>query len=415
MQENPYDGSNNNPKIEKRSNPMAEFRCNWVRLAWLTVFRPVLFCTTMLAVMKIAAGEPDFLVLPPTIYAVPGIETNVYFANIALAVNPANYVYEVDCAKGRLDQKRWRFIPGAGDAGIYPWKIRIYDANNHLAAQGETTLVVGTGKTNAQSAISVLLVGDSHTYMGVYPRRLSTLLGPPATSHVRFIGSHNGEGTIPQEGYGGWTWETFLTRWTEEHDYRAKSKFLTEKNGRPVLDFKAYCDRYNHGLPPEVITVMLGSNDIADADESQIEAVIKKVLVHMDQLLSEFHRVAPNAVIGVALPPPPAATQDAFGANYQCKIKRWQFRCNQQRLVGAMVRHLAVSGYGRQVSVIPVYLNLDTENNFPVREENINLDNPRLILRQNNALHPADAGYNQIGDTFYCWWENTIFNRTAAK
>lgn len=57
------------------------------------------------------------LQLPEEIYAVPGVEANVYFDNTVLLPNPDIFVFEVDCAKGRNDQKRWRVTPSDGDTG----------------------------------------------------------------------------------------------------------------------------------------------------------------------------------------------------------------------------------------------------------------------------------------------------------
>ena len=51
---------------------------------------------------------------------------------------------------------------------------------------------------------------------------------------------------------------------------------------------------------------------------------------------------------------------------------------------------------------VPVYMNFDTENNYPVITGPVNLDNSNMITRQNNGVHPAVAGYNQMGDTLYC-------------
>ena len=59
------------------------------------------------------------LLVPEKIYAVPGIEMNVYFNNIVTVINPANYVFDVNCEKGRNDVKRWRFTPEKGDVGTY--------------------------------------------------------------------------------------------------------------------------------------------------------------------------------------------------------------------------------------------------------------------------------------------------------
>ena len=59
----------------------------------------------------IVKRENVSLLIPEKIYAVPGVETNVYFDNVVTVINPANYVFDVDCKKGRNDLKRWRFTP----------------------------------------------------------------------------------------------------------------------------------------------------------------------------------------------------------------------------------------------------------------------------------------------------------------
>lgn len=49
------------------------------------------------------------LLLPEKIYAVPGIECNLYFDNIVTVVNSEDFIFEVTCEVGRNDQKRWRW------------------------------------------------------------------------------------------------------------------------------------------------------------------------------------------------------------------------------------------------------------------------------------------------------------------
>ena len=160
--------------------------------------------------------------LPEKLYAVPGIECNIYFRNIFLAVNPANFVFDVTCKVGRNDLKRWRFTPAAADAGkTYPLSIQVYDKNG-LAAEGQTTIHVAPADAGKGKAVSILIVGDSLTNATVYPTRLHTLCKQDGNPKLTMIGSHRGGGRPPvpggvaHEGYGGWTWTAFMNRYLDE-------------------------------------------------------------------------------------------------------------------------------------------------------------------------------------------------------
>lgn len=357
-----------------------------------------------------AEGEknPINLQLPPEIYAVPDRETNVYFDNIVLTLNPDIYFFDVDCAKGRNDAKRWRFVPAAGDIGEIPWKVRVLDSENRVVAQGETKIITVPKNAGEGKSISLLIVGDSLTGATFYPRRINELFKMPGNPAVKFVGSHAGGGKpaeadgVCHEGYGGWSWWAFCSTWTDGTDPRARSKFLTLKNGKPTLDFKAYCDQYNNGMPPDFITVMLGTNDVFATTDETIDGQIKTAFQYMDMLLGEFSRVAPQAKIGVALTVPPAHSQDAFGSNYNCGQTRWQYKRNQYRLVQAMIKKFS-GNKDKNISLIPVYLNLDCENGFPVSNEPIVQVSTEKTIRQCNGVHPSETGYRQIGDSFYCW------------
>ena len=63
------------------------------------------------------------------------------------------------------------------------------------------------------------------------------------------------------------------------------------------------------------------------------------------------------------------------------------------------------------VHVVPVYMNIDTENNYPLLCQPVNADNSQTILRANNGVHPAQAGYYQMGDTLYCYMKAILNNK----
>jgi hypothetical protein len=106
--------------------------------------------------------------------------------------------------------------------------------------------------------------------------------------------------------------------------------------------------------------------------------------------------------IGILITVPPAASQDAFGANYRTGQTRWQYKRNQHRVV----ERLKEKYRGKEkehIWLVPTHLNLDCRHNFPTRESKWNAHIPAKGIRLNNGVHPSSAGYYQIGDSIYCW------------
>ena len=278
----------------------------------------------------------------------------------------------------------------------------------------------------------MLLVGASDTGPGIWTSELGRMLlgtgGEPSghgLSNISFIGSREKNG-VRYEGYGGWTWRSFSTKWASDEKYAkltnqkdiiyARSPFLTKKDGKLMFDFQGYFDRKNGGKAPDIITFQLGTNDVFSANDSTLEKRIEDILKNMDVVLAETRKAAPNAIIGVGLTTAGAATQDAFGKSYKSKHSRWQFKKNQHRLVEEMMKKFAKSN-PYNVRIIPTYLNLDCENNFPIINSPINAGNKRTLPRLNNGVHPSRDGYKQIGDTFYSWMKAMLAeqDKAAAK
>lgn len=345
------------------------------------------------------------LQLPPEIYAVPGVEMNVYFDNIVMTPNPGNYVFDVNCPKGRNGQKRWRFIPKSSDVGTYTWELNVISEQG-VVASGKTKLIVVPGDAGKGKKLSILIIGDSLTQALVYPARLKSLLSSENNPEVRFVGTVGmPERGVCHEGYGGWRWDIFMDKLqptkvkagTTPQVYHRASPFAT--GGK--IDIPAYFRKHNDGKAPDFITVLLGCNDVFTAQDDNLDRRIEKILHNADRLLGALRSAAPNAVIGVSLVPPGAATQDAF--DFDCGQTRWQYKKNQHRLNAAMLRKFAAYP-DKRVFIIPANVNLDCENNFPTVVEPISANEKHTkIVRQNNAVHPNNGGYRQIGDSFYCW------------
>jgi len=283
-----------------------------------------------------------------------------------------------------------------------------------------TTVRVIDRAAGGGEQITVLCVGDSLTASSTYTRRLVELFAADDAVDATLIGE-SGAGADSgnrHEGYGGWSCDRFVHNWADGVDYaevdgrtrRQRSPFLFEVEGEPRLDFQQYLDRNNAGRPPDFITILLGCNDTFSADETNIEERIDAMFANLDALLAAFRAAAPDTEIGLLLLVPPAASQDAFGANYHCSQTRWQYRRNQHRVV-----EREVENYGRRgaegLFLVPAFVNLDTVYGFPRASVPANAHADLEISRMTNGVHPATPGYHQIGDAIYCW----IKSRLAAR
>ncbi len=349
------------------------------------------------------------LLLPQSIPAVVGLECNIYFDNVCLVVNPANCLFDAVCSKGRQQVERWTWTPTEADVGEHPFQLDVRDTENRVIASAKTLVKVVAANRNEGQALSVLCIGDSLTHSSVYTQRLLDLSGKPGNAKLSLIGSHwIGEPNPNRhEGYGGWTARRFATHFAEtartgEYAKRGSPFLYRGDDGPPKLDFARYCRDVNEGRFPDVATIFLGPNDIFSFNDETIEAGIDDMLKHLDLLVLMLCQQSPMTKVAILLPVPPAATQDAFGANYGSGQTRWQYKRNQHRLVERMLEKYA-GREAEKVHVVPTYVGLDCLHNYPTETVPANAVSELKIPRLNNGVHPAASGYHQVGDLLFAW------------
>ena len=351
--------------------------------------------TSLIASPKLPGALPlqHRLVMPDTIYAVEGVETNVYFDNVFLSANSDGYVFDVDCPKGNNFRKKWSFTPAKRDVGKHPWTLRVI-GDDGVAAKKQLTLVVAPADAGKGRKMSLLMVGDSITDVTTFPKRVHTLFRRDGNPELTMIGTRPApaqNGSMAHEGYAGWAWDTFLRR----------GPFLSRKNGGTELDLPGYFLRNNNGAAPDFITIQLGVNDVFGSDDYRIYNTLHHIEREMETLVNAFRKAAPNAVIGIGLPTP-CASQDGMGRIYRCGQTKYQYTKNR-----LMLSELVMRKYGRgadpKIRVIPMYHNLDCEHHFPMEEYPVSAGAASKIFMPKDGLHPAPAGGDQLGDTLYAW------------
>jgi lysophospholipase L1-like esterase len=404
-----------------------------MRRLHLTAFGFTLLAATMLAgphkpsFGKPSDGEEFFpgkvrLILPPVIYATPGIECNIYYDNIILTLNVRNFAFDVTCPKGLLFHERWAYTPTAEELGDYPVTVEVRDDSNKVIARARSIVRVTVEQPEADPA-TLLIVGDSLTEYSVYPKHILDLSKRSGATRLRMIGSR-GVGNMPptddlrHEGYSGWTAEAFvvlagpLSRSGYFKPGATGSPFVYESDdGTRSVDFGRYYTEFTAGKPPDLITIGLGINDVFTANDETIEERVDGILGFFDVLVESIQKASPDTRIGLQMEAPPTTSQDGF-RNYigAGKQTRWQCRRNQHRLMERMVQHFGDRA-DNHIYLVPNYLNLDADKHYPTWSPPINARAEETMTRVNNGTHPSEAGYKQIGDTVYCW----IANMRAAK
>ncbi len=357
----------------------------------LTVFIAVLVSRSVVATDDVQSPR---LTLPPQIFAVSDVETNIYFANTVLTVQGQGLSFEVDCPLGHSDALHWTLTARPADVGSVPLTIHVKDSNNTLLETAATTVNIIPSNAGIGRKISLLIVGDSLTHASVYPNEIARLLDAPGNPEWQMLGTHKpseAAARVAHEGYGGWTWAAFNSRFLPDATQPGSSSpfVFLDSDGKPALNSARYFDERCNGVRPNFIIVKLGINDCfgfkAD-DAKQLDTQIDGVFEQAEKLLAEFRQSAPDAEVGVCLTTPGNSRDEAFIANYKDRYPRSGWNRIQHRLVERQLSQFC----GREsehIFIIPTELNLDTIGGYP----------------PNNAVHPNAAGYQQIGKTVFAW------------
>ena len=353
--------------------------------------------------------QKDFF-LPANVYAVPGVECNIYWKNILLTLDHADYDFDADCAVGRNDQFRWRYIPSARDGGKkFPMTITVRDEDG-IVAQGSTTIHVAPADAGKGRTVSLLMVGDSLTDGTVYPAQVSERFKNDKHAALMMFGSGKVKNypDTAHEGFGGWAWTSFLAKTQDSNKpgkthyrFSEASKFMVLKDGNFTFDLAAFLKKYGNGKVPDFITFQLGTNDLFSANGKNREYRIAAMIANMDFLLAKIREQAPDAVIGVGLLSLGPTSQDAYGIHYKCTQTNWNLQLSLFRANQAVTAHFAKKK-DPKLFLIPHQLNFDRDHQFPSKMEPVNHGNRRTVERKINT-HPSDEGYRQFGDTLYAW------------
>lgn len=374
-----------------------------------------------------AVAKPSFY-LPERLYAAPGLELNVYFTDVFDSVVPRNYAFQAACKKGASELTRWCFTPEAADAGkSYELVINAWN-DDGLVAAVTSQVEVAAAPANPARKVTLALFGDSLCNCG-YQDQVSRDL--KAAGYVGYtpVGSRAvAEGRVPHDGYGGFTFSTFLDHYTvseEEvshiqdaaereqlkalgvpvkiiHDWQRgllRSPLVKFENGRKVVDVRRWLGKVNGGQPPDIVLIELGVNSVfsyrGEAAELR-ERIRAEVLPQAERLLTRLRQDMPDALY-LLCTQPVGTSQDGFAANYGATWNEVQHR----KIMFALNREYDAFVKAKndpKFRLLPVGHAVDPVEGFITARQKASARSKVTVQRNVNAVHLSEVGGCQMGD-----------------
>lgn len=398
------------------------------------------------AVVGPAEARPGFC-LPEYLYAAPGLECSVYFRNVFESDLPQNYVYRAHCGGeqngvGTLQRQRWFWTPRKADAGREV-KLALEAWNDDgLVAAATTTVRVAKLPKDTSRKFSVALFTASISNAHFQDQAYKDVIDAGWTNCIP-VGSHKAKykgaddlPLIPHDGYGGYTFDTFLTYYNitqEEYEHvqdeaerkqllslgtpakdveewqkeLMKSPLVKFRDGRKVLDVRGWIDRCCGGRPPDIVIIGLGMNGayhlrgtIPELRE-QVKGACLYGAIRAEGFIDCLRKEMPDAQF-VMMNEPLGCGQDAFGANFGL----WVSEVEERRIAFAISHEYEAFVRERndpKIAFLPFMHAIDLDNAFPTEEVPVHARSKQKVVRQCNAMHPTVEGGRQYGDAVAAW------------
>lgn len=167
---------------------------------------------------KLNIETPPRVVLPDKIYGVVDDTLQLFYRGIVEHPNPYNFNLECICDIGKNTNRYFEVTPKADQEGEHKLTLNVRDCSDRIIASATTTLAIRKAGQSPIEKKNILCIGDSLTTGGEWcvelARRVLETGGSPSglgRNNIEFIGTKK-RGQIGYEGYGGWTWASYLAK-----------------------------------------------------------------------------------------------------------------------------------------------------------------------------------------------------------
>ncbi|MEN9919689.1 MAG: hypothetical protein RL662_2125 [Bacteroidota bacterium] len=402
------------------------------------------------------------IVLTSRVYAKVGLQTNIYFDNIIESNLPLSMLdINVDCSVGLQHERYFRLTPSDTWIGTKPLSIVVKYNGKVLATYYGSVIIVpavGSGKIvnmnqwgdstlssgqpqkviiaeNDPAALDIRFQGSRGSGLNRHEGRGGWRFEDYATQgRTNYAFNVTELAEIPQLGsaylQNGNTYTIVEINVTDGTGYLncegtkapdASGVLIKAGGGSPAtiayasydtiagnplwnngkLDYSVYLSRFGIVMGAgDIVTVNLGINDIFGyVGESALQYKIDEMVEHCREMIAAFKAVD-GIKIAIKVTIPCSISQDSFGVNYNAGQTIYQYMKNlwkwQKRLIAEFDND---TSRNNNIFLIPTHVIIDRTYNFPKSEIAPNSRNTvDRETRYDNAVHPAQSGYDQVGD-----------------
>lgn len=165
--------------------------------------------------------QNQYIFIAKEYYLVVGEQFELFYRGVIKMYNPYQFYIAIKCKKGTPYPRYYTFTPQKQDIGNYELTIQLIDNDGKIIEQAQTNLIVKEA-VKPTKKVNILCIGDSLTVNGVWPkegyRHFCLTEGEPKGNGLgdclNFIGKCSTEienKRINYEGYGGWTWASYIS------------------------------------------------------------------------------------------------------------------------------------------------------------------------------------------------------------
>lgn len=324
--------------------------------------------------------------LPKDIYVASGITIELYNSQVSsLGEQIANYHTKWTCEVGQNMERKFSITGTDELIGEYPLTFTIYSDMGIPLVEASTTLRIVPAR---QERFSLLTIGDSLSSDWTTYERLIEL----TDDKIIFMGTRAAQGALTEARMGFSAWD-YLT--AVGYDMSEPTETLQPFYSGKTKGFDWGYYKRKTGFSPDAVQLFLGTNGLGMETSENGDGIV--------QIVKNIHENDPDLPIylvhtlylsnqngmGTWL----KQSSDLFGGSDKYEV--------DQKVFNLMIYLEETLKDEKNLYFVPAGMCHDSANNFDTKEIPVNPHSSETEEVPADALHPSEAGFQQIADCLY--------------